>query len=288
MVLVASPSKPFTYTAKGTPRRQAILHDYKTEIETLYATVDETAQLQVPLLANWSYNNTLEFVRTTVSNVMNQSVGDEDDFFQHGCDRYVCVASFVKRPDIDLLDSLQATWIRNTVLQAMRSSTQSNTRSVPMRVIYENPTISALAAFASRFVLHADQVDHPGQVSKVQEMLSMVETHSQGFRQHIPSTATPNKNVVMITGTTGGLGAAVLAEMVASDDIDRVFAVNRKSSTLIAEKQATVLKCQGFDPAIAYSSKVILLEADVNVSNLGLSPDIFESVSRENFRFGSY
>ncbi|KIM78762.1 hypothetical protein PILCRDRAFT_10982 [Piloderma croceum F 1598] len=262
MVLAASPSKPFTYTAKGTPRRQAILNDYKTEIEALYATVDETAQPQVPLPPNWSDSNALEFVRATVSNVMNQDIEDEDDFFQHGC------------------DSLQATWIRNTLLQAMRSSTQSNTRSVPMNVIYENPTISALAAFASRFVLHADQADHPGQVSKVHEMLSMVDTHSQGFPRHNPSTVTPSKDVVMITGTTGALGAALLAEMVTSDDVDRVFAVNRKSSSgaLIAERQAAALKRQGLDPAIAYSPKIVFLEADVSVSNLGLLPGIFESI----------
>ena|ERR1700733_8241071 len=107
MVLVASPSKPFTYTAKGTPRRQAILNDYKTEIEALYATVDETAQPQVPLPANWSNSNALEFVRATVSNVMNQDVEDEDDFFQHGCDRYVCVASFAKLSLICLIASKQ-------------------------------------------------------------------------------------------------------------------------------------------------------------------------------------
>jgi hypothetical protein len=91
MILIASPSKPFVYTAKGTPRRQAILNDYKTEIEALYETVDETAQPQVPLPANWSNSNALEFIRATVSNVMNRDVGDEDDLFQHGCDRYVCL-----------------------------------------------------------------------------------------------------------------------------------------------------------------------------------------------------
>ncbi|KIM81777.1 hypothetical protein PILCRDRAFT_8450 [Piloderma croceum F 1598] len=262
MVLVSSPSKPFAYTAKGTPRRQAILNDYKSEIEALYATIDETAQLQVPLPANWSNSNALEFVRAIVSNVMNQDVGDDDDFFQHGC------------------DSLQATWIRNILLQAMRSSTQSNTRLVPMNVIYENPTISALAAFVSRFVLHADQVDHPSQVSKVQEMLSMVEMYSQGFPQHSPSIVTPSKDVVMITGTTGALGAALLAEIVASDDVDRVFAVNRKSSSgaMIADRQMTALKRQGLDPAIAYSPKVVLLEADLSASNLGLLPDIYEPI----------
>jgi hypothetical protein len=88
MVLVASPSKPFTYTGKGTPRRQAILNDYRPEIEALYAAVDESAQPQVPLPTNWSNNNALEFVRATVSNVMNKCMEDEDDFFQHGCDRY--------------------------------------------------------------------------------------------------------------------------------------------------------------------------------------------------------
>ena len=191
------------------------------------------------------------------------------------------VVWFVKRSDINFLDSLQATWIRNTLLQAMRSSTQSNTRLVPMNVIYENPTISALATFASRFVLHADQADHPSQVSKVHEMLSMVETHSQGFPQYSPSTVTPSKDVVMITGTTGALGAALLAEIVASDSVDRVFAVNRKSSSgaLIVERQTTALKRQGLDSGIAHSPKVVLLEADVSVSNLGLLPDIFESVS---------
>jgi len=155
-----------------------------------------------------------------------------------------------------------------------------------MNVIYENPTISTLAGFASRFVLHADQADHPGQVSKVHEMLSMVETHSQDFPQHNPSTITPSKDVIMITGTTGALGAALLAEMVASDGVDRVFAVNRKSSSgaLIAERQTTALKRQGLDPVIVYSPKVVLLEADVSVSNLGLLPDIFESVSRIYFR----
>jgi hypothetical protein len=89
MILVASSAKPFTYTAKGTARRQAVINSYETEIEALYAAVDETTQSHVQPPATWSHNDTLEFVRAIVSKVVKQPVGDTDDLFQHGCDRQV-------------------------------------------------------------------------------------------------------------------------------------------------------------------------------------------------------
>jgi len=115
----------------------------------------------------------------------------------------------------------------------------------------------------------------------------MVETHSEGFQ----AAYSINRHTQQKRGNDHryygrSLELLYWREMVASDDIDRVCLPSiAKSSTLIVERQATALKFHGFNPAIAYSSKVILLEADFNVSNLGLSPDIFESVSRENFCF---
>jgi hypothetical protein len=44
MVLVASPSKPFAYTVKMNPRRQAILKEYDNEINTLYDGIEQTSQ----------------------------------------------------------------------------------------------------------------------------------------------------------------------------------------------------------------------------------------------------
>ena len=41
MIIVSSPSKPFTYTAKSTPRRSAIINEYKPDIDALYATVED-------------------------------------------------------------------------------------------------------------------------------------------------------------------------------------------------------------------------------------------------------
>lgn len=87
MILVSKPSKPFTYTAKNTARRQAIINDYEEEIDELYANVDETTQPGIALPSSWAASNALDFIRTVVQSVMKLKLGDEDDLFQHGCDR---------------------------------------------------------------------------------------------------------------------------------------------------------------------------------------------------------
>ena len=89
MILVASPSKPFTYTSKGTPLRQAIIADYDPEIKALYNAVANTTQMEVPVPKDWKQLQALHFVRNVVRKLLKKTVDDEDDIFQHGCDRYV-------------------------------------------------------------------------------------------------------------------------------------------------------------------------------------------------------
>lgn len=88
MIMVTSPSKPFSRTAKGTTRRPAILLDYETEIEDLYKVVEESAQTDLPPPTDWSSENSLEFIRAAVNKVL-PGVEDSDDIFQRGCDRSV-------------------------------------------------------------------------------------------------------------------------------------------------------------------------------------------------------
>jgi RNAse (barnase) inhibitor barstar len=89
MILVASPSKPFVYTAKMTARRQAILKDYDNDIDALYDAVEQTSQDDIPLPVEWTPSQSLDYVRRIVHKVMTQEVevADGVDIFQHGCDR---------------------------------------------------------------------------------------------------------------------------------------------------------------------------------------------------------
>lgn len=77
---------------------------------------------------------------------------------------------------------------------------------------------------------------------------------------------------MVVTGTTGALGSYILAQLVASDDVHRIYALNRPASdgTPLIERQVVALTNRGLDGQIAYSQKVNLLEADLGKSDLGL------------------
>jgi DNA-directed RNA polymerase specialized sigma subunit len=87
MIIVASKEKPFFYTPKGSIRRSATLELYEAEIHTTYHAVAETAQEDIPVPPEWSLEFALPFVRRVVSSVIKASLEDDDDLFQHGCDR---------------------------------------------------------------------------------------------------------------------------------------------------------------------------------------------------------
>ena len=89
MILVSSRSKPFTFTAKNSVRRQAVIQEYDDEIKAIYFAVDETGRADIPSPTAWDSAKTLGFIRAVVQKVMKKEVQDGDDFFQHGCDRSV-------------------------------------------------------------------------------------------------------------------------------------------------------------------------------------------------------
>ena len=89
MIAVASPSKPFEYTAKATPRRATVIKMYDSEIEALYDAVDQSSQNDNITPIAWTQAETLQLIRAAVNNVLKKSVLDQDDIFQYGADRYI-------------------------------------------------------------------------------------------------------------------------------------------------------------------------------------------------------
>lgn len=117
MIIIASPSKPFVYTAKMTARRQAILKDYDNEINALYDAVEQTSQVDIPSPSEWTPSQSLDYVRRVVHKVMTQKLADGVDIFQHGCDRYVSpqvsMSLFVNIPlqsTVDLYSQFCLAW----------------------------------------------------------------------------------------------------------------------------------------------------------------------------------
>lgn len=93
MVIVADPSKPFSYTAKGTARRAVVLSAYEHEISLAYEAFEESSQPSFPIPDTWDSDECHEFARNVVENIIPHHLSDDDDIFLQGCDRYVVRAS---------------------------------------------------------------------------------------------------------------------------------------------------------------------------------------------------
>ncbi|EED77357.1 predicted protein, partial [Postia placenta Mad-698-R] len=255
MILIAKPSKPFSYTHKGTVRRAPAIKDYEEEINALYDAVDSSSQSAMEPPAHWDNKSAASFIRTVVEKLVTVPLKDEDDIFQHGC------------------DSLQATWIRNTILRVLRDSAKIDTRQVNSNFVYDYPTISRMASFVLALALGTTDREDRQPASRADAMRAMVAKYSKDFPIHRGSAAANMESgkVVLITGTTGGLGCYALKKLVADPKVTRVYAFNRpaKHGQNLYERQNSALVDRGLDASIVDSEKVVLLEGDLSTTNFG-------------------
>ncbi|THH09834.1 hypothetical protein EW145_g1728 [Phellinidium pouzarii] len=138
MIIITKPSKPFEYTPKGNPRRHVSVALYNEEIDQVYAAVEAQADSGPSPPANWNLEDSLEYVRTLVARVLKNSVRDEDDLFEFGC------------------DSLQATWIRNSIIHAFRQ-TSTPTDGVGSSFVFEYPSVALLGQEITRIAQSRDK-----------------------------------------------------------------------------------------------------------------------------------
>lgn len=264
MILIANPSKPFSYTPKGTVRRAPVIKDYEEEIDALYDAVDNSAQSATEPPVHWDDKSANLFTRAVVEKLITVPLKDEDDIFQHGC------------------DSLQATWIRNTILRALHDSAKIDTRKVNSNFVYDHPIISRMSSFVLALALGTTDGEDRQSVSHADAMRAMVAKYSKDFPIHRGSAAANMESgkVVLIIGTTGGLGCYALKELVADPKVARVYAFNRpaKHGQTLYERQKSALADRGLDASIVDSEKVVLLEGDLSAANFGLTEKVYQEL----------
>jgi hypothetical protein len=260
MILVSKEEKPFAHSAKGAPRRKVIIADYEAEIEELYETVEDISVNGSEYPTTWSLEESIAYVRTVVHGVMMMTLGDDDDLFVHGC------------------DSLQATWIRKIISNGLRSCTRVNTRNIPNVFVYDNPTVNALGEFVANLVSPMEMAKTVR--SEVEKMFALVEKYSSDFPKHTPHAVLDKRgggDVILITGTTGSIGASTLAELLDSQKVEKVYALNRRKGLPLAIRQELAFTNQGLAGDLVLSEKLVMLEGDLGRPCLGLE----ESTQRE-------
>ncbi|KAK0192594.1 male sterility protein-domain-containing protein [Armillaria mellea] len=245
MILVSSPSKPFTYTTKNTARRLSVIEDYEDEIQALYDTVEDNILTDyIPPPCEWNANF-------------------NHDLFEYGC------------------DSLQATWIKNTLLQALRA-TANHQQDTDALFVYKYPTIAQLNQYIQSLAL-GTSIDVS--ISPLENMEAMVHKYTDDFperRPHTLSTPGPQSIVVLLTGSTGGLGSYLLAELIKDPSVSHIYAINRPPGGVdgLWQKQRRAFMERGIDAALLKCPKIDLLEADLASPQLGLPQSSYQDMLR--------
>lgn len=97
---------------------------------------------------------------------------------------------------------------------------------------------------------------------------------SQGFigKRHL-------SHVVLLTGSTGGLGSYLLASLLSHEDVVAVYAFNRPSSkSMIQHRQRAAFEDRGLDTAHLDSAKLIYIEGDMTRPNLSLDDQTYAGI----------
>ncbi|KAI0364205.1 acetyl-CoA synthetase-like protein [Pilatotrama ljubarskyi] len=262
MILVASRSKPFQFNVKGLPRRSVILSQYHEEIEALYQGVEESAQGDLRRPDTWDASSTLSFIRAVVEQTLHRSIPDDGDIFRNGG------------------DSLQATWIRNTILRAIRETDAGAAKRLPTNLVFKAPTISELANIVNSVVNSTDAAGGPSHTP--QDLWKFVEKYSANFPAR-PSTLidrpSSSNDVVLITGTTGGFGCDALEHLLREEKVERVYAFNRKGSKAM-ERQRAQFRARGLDESLLDTPKFKMVEAVLHEPGFGVDPVLLDDIRR--------
>ncbi|TFK94535.1 acetyl-CoA synthetase-like protein [Polyporus arcularius HHB13444] len=260
MILVTSPAKPFDYNAKGNIRRGPILQRYASEIDALYAGVEQSVQGDISAPFVWDAESTKSFVRAVVQRVLMRPLPDDNaDFFRSGC------------------DSLQATWIRNTVLRAVRETCPDTAHRLPMNIVFKAPSVNALSHAVLGVVQNS--IEPPTASVAPQDLIDLAEKYSSNLpprplhlrqRQQV-------KDTVLITGTTAGFGCDILEHLLLDDAVEKVYAFNRPGLQVI-ERQRASFRQRGLDQTLLDSPKFRMVEAVLDLPDFGLAAAVLDEV----------
>lgn len=86
---------------------------------------------------------------------------------------------------------------------------------------------------------------------------------------------------MLVSGTTGAVGANILGVFAQSPRVETVYAISRpsKSGPDVVERHARALVREGYSTDLLASGKVQMIEGDLHLEEFGLKHELYETVS---------
>jgi nucleoside-diphosphate-sugar epimerase len=252
---LASQSKPFHLTAKGTIKRRMIVNNYADEIDALYVDADQTDVDQIPKDATQPEIST--YVTTALCGLLEIGEFDENaDIFASG------------------LDSLQTLRLGQILQASLKSARPDLGVAFSSPQLYSLPTIAQLAEYIYGILQGQDSAPATTVVEtdsdRETRIAGLVGKYSEGFGQD---------HAVILTGSTGSLGSYLLSELLRDFSVTKIYCLNRSEDA--AGRQLQSLREKGLTTLEQFPRRVEFIQAQFGAEKLGLDEAKYEEMLRE-------
>jgi hypothetical protein len=191
---------------------------------------------------------------------------------------------------------LNSAYIRTALIRAF-ASVGRDRPNVPQTIVYAHPSIEALSTWLWQELTGKGtgmETDVGASVEAMKSMISgqleiLADSVRAGHRTNgtngvlgaVPTQGA--KRAVLVTGTTGALGAHLLETLLSASSVDEVFALNRRSrsSAQVESRQKAAFGKRGIAQGLLESPKLVFVDAD-RVEDI--TPEVISRV-RGGFRF---
>ncbi|RKK83323.1 hypothetical protein BFJ68_g15631 [Fusarium oxysporum] len=248
-VTVADPALPFLRAGKGTVQRASTLKLYRDFIESLYEKADAPCEGNAPIDLDLGDGQALtQFIIHLFQDKLGvDGLEPNTDFFSAG------------------VDSLQVMTASNLLKFALQGAGVDATTITP-RVIYRYPTPKDLAAYI--LSIQNGSADQDEEAKEVKETEQLVSKYTENLPKPRTGKQEPSSTdqTIVITGTTGSLGAYMLDRVCKLPSVKKVIALNRGEDGGLS-RQPSVSESRGLATDF---SKVEFLQSDLSLPDLGL------------------
>ncbi|KAL1718564.1 hypothetical protein EV715DRAFT_291172 [Schizophyllum commune] len=293
LILITRKGKPLPRTEKGTVMRRLALQVYKDEIGRIYEVIESHAQIGekgVKPPSSWDEASVAEWLAKHVRDITGREMDRTADLFEQGFDRSVVLVYY---RTLELIAcSLNATVLRLRLLGGLKSdpNAASACLGIAQNVVYQHPSIHKLATLVSGLVRGEATSSKAPEASATETIVSLAARYSEGLPGYVDASTLPRyvpakaakplefPVAVLMTGTTGNLGAEVLNMLLKDQRVSRIYALERAGSAPVNERQRARFADKGFDVGLLDSKKLVSLQGDVCAKRLGQDEIVYQEM----------
>lgn len=257
MVKIIPLSKQLPTTDKGTVSRNRAIQAFQKEVTAIYTNLlsqqqdkQQQKMIETDLMVG---DQTIEFkVHQAVSKVLSGPLEKKVSLFKQG------------------LDSILAIKLRNQLSLTIQS--------VPQDFLYRYSSISQIINFFGGETSISKEFDYAKTTEILYKYLQLAYTDLEPVRTTVYEEK--GDHVVLLTGATGSLGAAILLKLLNNPNIKKIYALVRGTTHLMDRVLDSFRKRDYVHPDLMTRVEALPMQLN-NDTYLGLDPELYKRLKNE-------